>query len=603
VTGFVAIDHTVVLREIGPCQPGDVIITNDPYSTGGAATHLPDIQVYKPIFHNGELVCFAWSFCHASDVGGMAPASISPGASEIYQEGLRIPPYRLYRAGELDEAFVGLMKANCRIPEQNWGDIKAMVAALNTAERRIAEMIAKFGEQRVRRGMNDLLGYAARRAGDIIEAIPDGEYEFVDYLDDDVISAVPIRMRLTLRVRGRELEMDFSGTDPQVNSAFNLPTGGRLHPFLCVGLVAFFMTTDPFIALNGGLVRPVRMVLPPGSLVNPSFPAACGVRYATAIRAIDLVFGALIQALPDRIPAAGGGQGCMVVCSLLNPDTGRREIQVVQPIQGGAGAMLNKDGMGGTYYCAGLRNTPIESIETHLPIIVRRYHQVVDSGGPGRRRGGPALRLDFQVFSPGGIVTARGMERYRFQPWGAAGGLPGASGRTMLNPGADRERDIGKINILHLEAGDVVSTWSPAGGGYGSPDEREPELVLRDVLDEVVSLEAAREIYRVVIRNGQLDAAATEALRAERRAERNGPFHFGPARERHDTVWRPEVVDSVNALIMQLAPAIRPFAKAELHRRVAAMARERPVGPDDITTQWEVVTRVMRGEVAPAAAV
>ncbi|MCC7107490.1 MAG: hydantoinase B/oxoprolinase family protein, partial [Chloroflexi bacterium] len=458
------------------------------------------------------------------------------------------------------------------------------------------EMIGKFGEERVRASINQLLEYSARRAGDIVEEIPDGDYQFVDYLDDDFISDVPIRLQLTMRVRGRELEMDYTGTDPQVNSSMNLPTLGRLHPFLCVGLVAFFMTTDPYIPLSGGLVRPVKMNLPPGSLVNPSFPAACGVRYATAIRAIDMVFGTLIQALPDRTPAAGGGQGCMVVCSLLNPDTGRREVQVVEPIQGGAGAMLRKDGMGGTYYCAGLRNTPIESIETHLPILVRRYHQVADSGGVGRRRGGPSLRLDFQVFSPGGIVTARGMERYRFQPWGAFGGEPGASGRTLLNPGTDHQREIGKINILHLEPGDVVSIWSPAGGGYGPPAEREPELVLRDVRDDLVSVEAARDLYRVAITDGKVDEATTEALR--RATERNGdrPFHFGPKRDAHEEVWRPEMVESCNRLVMSLPPALRPFAKTELHHRISALAKERPVEPGDVAGQWEVVTSIMRGE-------
>jgi len=243
------------------------------------------------------------------------------------------------------------------------------------------------------------------------------------------------------------------------------------------------------------VLRRVRMTLPEGSVVNPKFPAACGVRYATVLRIYDAVLGALARAVPEDIPAASGGQGCMVALSLPDPEAGRRHVTVIEPMIGGGGGRPARDGVDGCDASLGfLKTTPAETLETEVPIVVRRFHLIPDSAGPGRFRGGFGVRLDFQVFQPEGLVTARGMERLRFSPWGVAGGSAGSTGSVMLNPGTAAERAIPKIDVLALEPGDVLSVRTPGGGGHGNRFTRPPSHVLTDVLSGLVSRERARDV-------------------------------------------------------------------------------------------------------------
>jgi N-methylhydantoinase B len=590
VASFGGISYAETLEAVGPLEPGDVVITNDPYGSAAAATHLPDIHLVKPIFWEDRLVAYGAGFLHSSDVGGMVPASITPRASEIFQEGLRLPPKKLFKRGEVNRDLLDVILANCRIPEQNWGDLQALVAGLTTGERRMHELIRRFGPDTVDKAMDDLIDYATRKVEALIRRMPAGRYEFSDYIEDDVVTKIPIRLKVALTIADGEIHLDFTGSDIQVSSALNVPTAGKVHPFMSVALVNYFATRDRTIPLNAGVLRRVRMTLPEGSVVNPKFPAACGVRYATVLRIYDAVLGALARAVPEDIPAASGGQGCMVALSLPDPEAGRRHVTVIEPMIGGGGGRPARDGVDGCDASLGfLKTTPAETLEAEVPIVVRRFHLIPDSAGPGRFRGGFGVRLDFQVFQPEGLVTARGMERLRFAPWGVAGGTAGSTGSVMLNPGTAAERTIPKIDVLALEPGDVLSVRTPGGGGHGDRFTRPPSHVLADVLSGLVSRERAREAYGVVLDGDRVDEPATAALRAARRGDEpagvgiDAAFDFGAARREHERRWPPALQDAFIGLLMSLPAPYRAYVRRILYGSVEALAAERPVTPDDLT--------------------
>lgn len=573
VSSFLGLNMKAAIEAVRDYEPGDIVITNDPFATQGLATHLPDFHMFKPVFEDGEILCFAWAFIHCSDVGGLVPASISPRATDLQQEGLRIPPRKLYRAGELNQDLVEIILANCRIPEQNWGDMKAMVAALNTAENRIHEMAVRFGGKVVADGAEDLLDWAEERTRKVFAAIPDGEYSFSDYLDD-AMDDVPIRLALTLKVHGDEITIDYSDTDPQVNAAFNLPAFGPRHPFLAQGLINYVFSQDPGVQLNGAVMRPITIVAPKGTLVNPLFPAAVGVRAATTIRLYGVVLGALAQAAPGTTPAVGCGQACIVVMSVPDMKTGQRRVTVLEPFNGGGAATSRDDGVAAMDSANGsLKNTPVESIEMHIPVLIERYELLPDSAGAGEHRGGWGLRFDFRVLAPSSVLTARGMERVRFEPWGIAGGT--AAGRTVaiLNPDTPEEQNLGKIDVLHLSPGDVVSMRATGGGGYGDPFDRDPVRVAVDVEEGLLPERRAAELYGVVMNEGRLDDDATSALRDDLRAAR-GPapgqsqIDVGPARRRYEAVWTPEASTALAHLLRTLPLGLQSYVKAKVHRHV-----------------------------------
>jgi N-methylhydantoinase B len=596
VASMAGISYARTLEAVGPLGPGDVVITNDPYGSAAAATHLPDLHLVRPIRWEGQAIAHAAGFLHCSDIGGMVPASISPRAAEIFQEGLRLPPKRLFVGGQVNRDLLDVILANCRIPEQNWGDLQALVAGLVTGERRLHALILRFGLDTVLKGMDDLIDYTARKVEALIRRMPRGRWEFVDYIEDDVATDIPIRLKVGLEIGDGEIHLDFTGSDVQVASALNVPTGGRAHPFMSIALFNYFITKDPGIPLNAGVLRPIRMTLPEGSVVNPQFPAACGVRYATVLRVYDAVLGALARALPAEIPAASGGQGCMVALSLPDPDAGRRHVTVIEPMIGGGGGRPGRDGVDGCDASLGfLKTTPAETLEAEVPgVVVRRFHLVPDSAGAGRHRGGHAVRLDVQVLGPEGLVTARGMERLRFAPWGVSGGRAGATGRVLLNPDTPAERPLAKIDVLSLEPGDVLSIRTPGGGGHGDPLDRPAERVLADVASGLLTAAGARDRYGVVVTAGAVDADATAALRASRRSATPASadaFDFGPAREAHERRWPPALQDAFIALLMTLPVAPRAYVRRALYPRVTALAERRAVTTDDLMRLWEDLAR------------
>jgi len=559
------------IRAVDGYEEGDVLIANDPSSTGAMSTHLPDLYVWRPIFADGRLLCFAWTFLHCSDIGGKVPGSISPTSFDLFQEGFVIPPTKLMKRGELNHEFLGILNKNSRIPEQNWGDLKALLAALAIGERRVHGLVERYSEETVRLGMRAVLDYAEAQARDIIRDIPDGSYAFHDYMEGHVAQLGAIRIALTMRVQGSDLYLDFSDTDPQVPAAINMPTGSKAgHWMIVPALVKFFKTVNPHITYNSGMVRPVKVGIPEGSLLNPDPQAAVGTRAATMFRVFDVVSACLAQALPDKIPAAGSGQGSIVVVSTVDFETGSKRISVVQPLCGGCGGRPHKDGLDGVDFSLGsLRNVPTESLESEMPVLILEYGLREDSCGHGRYRGGNGVRLRVKVLTPHTQITARGMERYLFRPWGLYGGLPGTTGYTrLLRRGIEQE--LGQIDLLHLLPGDVIHFGTQGAGGYGDPLERDPERVLRDLEEGLISHTSARDVYGVVTDGERVDASATETLRRElhARGQATRTFHFGPEREAFDARWDKPLQDAINRLVYGAPPTLRHFVKQQLRARI-----------------------------------
>ncbi|MFC3059973.1 hydantoinase B/oxoprolinase family protein [Paenirhodobacter populi] len=576
-------------------EEGDVCIANDPDTTRGLSTHLPDIWVWRPIFVEGEIVAFAFNFIHSSDVGGRVPGSITPVATDVWQEGIRIPPLKLVRAGQINEDIVKLILTNCRIPDGNWGDIKAELASLATADRRVRELAQRYGRQAVADGITDLLASAETRARRIIATIPDGSYSASDYMEIEAGVTRPIRIALTLHVAGEDIALDFTGTDLQVKAAFNLPTYGQPgHYMLSLAMLNYFRTLDPQIPYNSGLTRPLKMTLPQGTIVNPDPGRAYGVRAATFIRVMDVIMACLGQALPEATPAASAGAIAIVLLSNFDPKSGQRRITVAQPLSGGSGGRPRQDGIEGTSFTGGwLRNVPNEVLEAEMPILVEEYGYATDSAAAGLHRGGAAVRFRFRNLQPGTVLTARGLERFRFNAWGLHGGAAGANTQVRLNP-EGAARDLGQIDLVELDRGDVVDFLSPSGGGYGDPRARAPEAVLRDVEEGYLTCAAARAGYGVVIGGGAVDVAATEALRLSLPAQAG--IDKGSHRARFEADWPEAVQEALIAALLLRPAAVRDTLRTGLEARV--LAETRAGTPPDRTRIEALITELTSEETA-----
>jgi N-methylhydantoinase B len=581
-----------IVRIKDDMRPGDIFITNDPEATEGMVTHLSDVFLFKPIFHEERLLCFAWTFIHMSDVGGRVPGSIAPSSYEIYQEGIRIPPRKLYREGVLDEEFLAMFLCNTRTGEQNWGDMKALLGGLATGEKRIAELVANRGVATVQDAIPRVLDYAETQARRIISRVGEGTYKFSDFMEADMVGLGLVRINLSLTVKNGEMLLDFTGTAPQLRAALNLPSYSRNgHWMLITALVNWLCTVEPNTAYNAGLVRPFKVNAPKGTLLNPEPGAAYGARYATSHKVGDIVVGALAQAVPYELPATDSGQGSILLVSVPDHDTGGMRVSVIQPIVGGSGGRPGEDGVDGTMVMLNfLKNVPTEVLEREMPeILIWRYALRPDSGGAGEYRGGTGIEIEFETSVANTTVTSRCMERYIFPPPGRMGGLPGATGYTTLDPGSNRERDVGKIDFLEIDQGARILIGTQGGGGFGDPLRRPAAAVHEDVLNELVSLKAAFADYGVVISgSGELEAAATERERACRIAERKGAalpaFGFGAARDAHYAQWTDAIYDALDDATVHL----RGPARQAVYERLKAMiarkfAQGLPVKPEDVS--------------------
>jgi N-methylhydantoinase B len=591
-----------IINAVGPYEEGDIGITNDPDTTHGLATHLPDVWTWKPIFVDGQIIAYGFNFIHSSDVGGKVPGSISPSSYEVYQEGIRIPPMKLYRKGEPNQDVITLFLTNSRIPEQNWGDIKAQIASLNVAEKRMHELVARYGREVVSTGIEDLMDHAELRSRELIRSIPDGDYSFTDYMEVDVAGAGQVRIKLNMHIRDTDMTLDFEGTDYQVQAAFNVPTWNqRGHYMICFPILNFFRTLDPQVPYNSGLVRPIALNIPRGTIMNPEIGAAYGVRAATMFRVLDIINGCLAQALPEVIPAASSGGIAIVLVSTLDPATGERRLSVAQPLNGGSGGRPKQEGIDGTSFTGGwLRNIPNEVLEADMPVLVEEYGYREGSAGPGKHRGGCGIRFRLKMMAPETLMTARGLERFVFRPYGLRGGKPGALFRVRLNPGTPRESTIGKIDLLTLDAGDVVEFEGSSGGGFGDPLDRDPALVLTDIQSGLVSVAQADSDYGVVVRNGAVDVRATEKRRADRPPPSADLMDVGPERRAYELIWSDEVVSEMIRLLAVYPTRLRPV----LRNRVRAWVERqgRPIAPSELAAAVAEVATKMGLKQAPAEA-
>ncbi len=591
ISTFVNLDMSDAFGAFGSYDQGDIVITNDPYTSGAMASHLPDVNVFRPVFHDGSLVCFTFAYVHSTDVGGNVAGSLTPTNYEVFQEGIRIPPTKLYRKDVLNEDVMKLILNNVRVPADNWGDLRAMVTALRVGERRVHELIERYGCASFLSAMEDCLAYSETRVRAQIRRIAPGTYRFHDYLDDDVASEIPVRLEVAVTVRGDAIHLDFSGTDPQLKSAFNLYSADKPHPWLVYKLMSVFLTMDPGIPLNAGMLRSVSVSSPRGSVVNCMFPAAIGLRTTMGVRLQDAVMGALAQAMPEFVPAAGSGTIVPVVFAEPSSTGHGVEVNVLEPLSGGTGGTPHADGLHArdVVDIANLRNSPIEIVEGKSSTRINRYGLQPDSCGPGKFRGGCGTVFEFEVLAPDCVIIARGMERMRFQPWGLLGGGCGANGRIEVKrAGAARFEPVAKAGALHVSIGDAVRLTTAGGGGWGDPLEREPQDVCDDVLDGFVTPAGAERDYGVIIRNGALDEAATAKLRASRWRNAAVPLYtLGFARDEYEQLWTAAVSRTMTDILFALPPPMRYEVRGLLWRAMEKRRVEGQVcGVAELRAMW-----------------
>ncbi|MHC9236266.1 hydantoinase B/oxoprolinase family protein [Pseudooceanicola sp. 502str34] len=591
-TWFIGLDYKGALEMIDDYEEGDICVTNDPYS-GFVCTHTPDMHIWKPIFWEGEIIAFAVGHIHNTDMGGAVPASLSRANTEVHQEGIRFRPTKLISRGVMNEQLIETMMLNVRMPDQNRGDLNAQIAAVNTGEAKMHEMIRKFGVETVKNGIEDLLDVGEARARAVISGLPDGDHRFVDYLDEDGPGGVPVRLELTLKVRGDEVIMDFTGSDPQLKSALNMPTGGNpRHILLMVGYNYCLYTLDPSIPLNGGILRAATCVVPEGTVLNPQYPAAVGMRSLTCGRLQGVIMGAFHAAAPDRLPVGAAGGGGIVNVKTFDAASGKLSMASIDPVTGGAGGSALGDGTDGSgANSAFLKNTPVEINEVEVPIKFRRYGLVPDSGGPGTARGGMATELEVEVFTPDTVITARNRDRTIFAAWGGSGGLPGAPSLfTRVTPKGE-EINLGNTDVVTMGPGDVFNLTSGGGAGYGDPFARPVDLVVRDVLRGSVTPEKAKASYGVVVdREGVLDEAATKALRDAHVAPAPTTFSYNESRRAYEAIWTDANYAALTQALTMMPVHWRHFVKREVFDRIEALPETARKG--DGSEVWEAVEAV-----------
>lgn len=559
-------------------RPGDIIITNDPFSTAGLVTHLMDITMLYPIFRDGKLVAVGWAFVHASDIGGAVPGSISPAFTEVFQEGLRVRPIKLYDGGVLNEAIKSIFEDNSRIPSELWGDLQAMISGLKSMDRRLNELCSRYGRDAVEEGMRDVINYSESKARAVIATIPDGVYSFSDYLEG-IREGQLAYFSVTLTVRGGEIEVDFEGTDPQLSAAYNLVTGATSHPYVVQCLIAFILTMDPLTPRNAGILRAIHAHAPRGTVLNAVFPAAGGSRAASATRAYDIIMGCLNQALPTGLAAAGAGMAAVIVVAAPDPRTGLDRVSVINTIHGGGGGRRDCDGVDATEVRYAQRSVPVEIIEAETVLIMRAIRLLPDSRRAGRNVSGAAIEIELENTADRAVMTARNMNRFVFAPWGFKGGEQGLLGKTIVNPGRPEERSIGKISVLELGRGDVVRLTSPTGGGFGDPLERDVPAIANEIKNGMLSRERAEVVYAAIFdKDGHIDEAATLAKRTQLSKAKSNVFNFCAERERQERVWPMASRRRLASLALTFDKRIRSQLVENIHQRMLSEGER--VDPD-----------------------
>lgn len=442
-------------RNIGA---GDIVMLNDPYKGG---THLPDITLVSGVFLKKKLLFYVACRAHHSDVGGMSPGSM-PLAEEIYQEGLRIPPVKLMSAGEINADIWDLVLANVRTPQEREGDLAAMMGANRTGERRLLEIVAKYGWSEADRYATEILNYSERMTRQAISSIPEGTYEAEDFLDNDGITDKSIGIRVMIRIKGGRATIDFSESDPQA--------AGSVNAVYAITASVVFYVFRTLVSLsipsNAGGMRPLEIIAPEGTIVNARPPAAvCGGNVETSQRIVDVLYKCLARAIPDRIPAASQGTMNNFTFGAVDSRT-KQPVAYYETVSGGMGARPTMDGLSGVHtHMTNSMNTPVEAFEHAYPVRVLRYGLRANSGGRGKWRGGDGIIREVRFLSKAQVTLLS--DRRKFPPYGLSGGEPGQPGLNILIRKDGEMEELPSKFSMWLEAGDTISIQTPGGGGWG----------------------------------------------------------------------------------------------------------------------------------------
>jgi N-methylhydantoinase B len=512
----------VIERFGGDIAEGDVVLLNDPYLCRGSISHCNDWLVIVPIFHAGAHVGFASMFGHMMDVGGKVPGSQVNEATSIWEEGLRIPPIKIFERGVLNETALAVILNNTRTPDTNRSDLMALIGGCRAAQRRVIEICERFGSATFAAACDALLQRTRDAVAQLIRRyIPEVPVTFTDWVDDDGLGNGPFKMVLTLWREEDVCHADWSGTAEQAPGSINF----HIHEGLCKLFFGIYMIMafDPQILFNDGLYEVFEVKLPEGSLLNPRFPAPLSNRLNVHTRFFDCQSGALGQRAPELSMAAGYGTSPVFVFSGV--DAAGEYFQFVELLFGGIPGRPIGDGLDGHSWWPLFRTTPAEYAEAYYPIVIERYVPVRDSGGAGRHRGGTGIEKVYLFSGPGEFTVHD--DRALISPWGIGGGRAGGrSSKQLIRRDGSVVELPSKVDAHPVEAGERLVFRTAGAGGWGDPLDRPAADVLRDIRRALVSQEAAERDYGVVIRGDAVDEAATAELRAQQRAQRGEPPQF-----------------------------------------------------------------------------
>ncbi len=510
----------------GTVEEGDLIMLSDPYSVGGAVSHCNDWLVLLPVFKDGRLIAYTSMFGHMSDIGGMVAGSMPIDASSIFQEGVRIPPVKIYKQGLYNEDVVRLIMHQVRTPDWCKADLNALVASCRVAARRVVEMADRFGDDIFVSACEELLARNHRAMGQLIaNAISEDKVSFEDYICDDGMGYGPYKIKCTMWRENGRVVLDFDGTDPQSVASINFFLNeNMMRMFFGIYMIMVF---DPQILFNDGYYELIDVRIPEGSLLKPRFPAALSGRTHALGRMFDILGGLLGQKTPEFLTAAGFSSSPHLFYSGF--DKAGEYFQLFQIGFGGIPGRPLGDGPDGHSLFPNFTNVPNEFLERYFPLVIERYETVADSGGAGLHRGGNGILMSYRFLEDGKIAIHD--DRWFVPPWGVNGGQPGARARKILEKPDGTQTIVGnKIEDLEVEADDVLHFITWGGGGWGDPLDRDPALIVKEIGQGLLTPQGADAYGVVLTDDGQVDAAATtrrrEALSAERGAVR--VFDFGP---------------------------------------------------------------------------
>ena len=497
-------------------REGDVYLLNDPYSGG---THLPDLALVMPVMHRGRVIALSAAMSHHQDVGGMTPGSVPTNATEIYQEGIRIPAVRLRDGDRFDETLLKLLRLNVRIPEVFMGDLNAQIAACTVGARRLGEIAEAQGGNRLAAIFQDLIGRSEAMTRQALRALPEGKYRYVNYLDNDGIELdQPIRIEVEAEIKAGAIHFDFTGSSAQVKGPLNcVPSGTQAAACFAVRAV-----TDPEIPTNGGCFRPISLTLPEGSIVNPRPPAPVNARTATIKAITNAILGALAEAAPDRLPAMNAGALLVMAFGGARADGSR--FVVGDLVAGGSGASRTSDGVDVVETDAtNCMNLPAEALEMEAPIRLLKMALRPDSGGPGRHRGGLGVIREYEMLADDITLSHRG-ERHFSAAEGLAGGGPGAKATSVIRRVDGSEEEIASKRVTTLARGDRLIVQTAGGGGHGKARLRAAELLDADLANGKITDRGRARDYESRSKGGDHGAIRTQNLHALRRqVGRGGP--------------------------------------------------------------------------------